>query len=67
MALHFFKARSRQGIRYLPWGSETFAILDVSKRNAKGFTLDVCEVNPRKKGADETVRLAREVILKLTL
>lgn len=44
---------------------EVFEILQAIKDNARSFTLDIAEVNPKRKGADQTVNLAQEVILRL--
>lgn len=43
---------------------DIFEILEIIKK-AKSKTIDLAEVNPRKKGAEITVKLAQEVILKL--
>ncbi len=44
--------------------NEIFEILEIVKK-AKSLTLDIAEVNPRKKGAEQTIKIAQEVILKL--
>ena len=44
---------------------EIFEILEIIKRNLKSFSLDLAEVNPKKKEANQTVKLAQEVILEI--
>lgn len=41
-----------------------FKMLDVI-RKSKSITLDIAEVNPEKKGAEKTIQIAQEAILKL--
>lgn len=43
---------------------EIFGILKIVKK-AKSLTLDVAEVNPHKKGAAKTIKLAQEIILEV--
>lgn len=43
---------------------EVFAMLDVLK-SATSISLDLVEVNPQKEGAEQTVELAREVLMRI--
>lgn len=43
---------------------DIFEILEIVK-TAKSLTLDIAEVNPRKNGATQTIKIAQEIILTL--
>lgn len=44
-----------------------FLILEIIKQNAKSFSLDLAEYNPKKIGATESLKISQEVLLKLLI
>lgn len=46
---------------------EVISLLEVIKENAKSLSIDMCEINPMRKGSKKTIKVTQDVLKKLLL